>query len=158
MSLPFDITNLPEPTEEEMKILMAAIMQNGLMVQQLQLIVALRQKEIDKEENRKQRERDEEEEEGKQTTLREEEVRTMSTWNEEESRWYVEKYRGYRRDRRYKKCSWFGHRVHQCRREEVEAERELRGGSDENRWKPLECRVMRYNEEREAARSVRREA
>jgi len=46
MSLPFNTTNLPEPTEEEMKILMAAIMQNGLMVQQLQLAVALRQKEI----------------------------------------------------------------------------------------------------------------
>ena len=44
MSLPFDTTNLPEPTEEEMKVLMAAIMQNGLMVQQLQLMVALRQK------------------------------------------------------------------------------------------------------------------
>jgi len=70
----------------------------------------------------------------------------------------VEKYRGYRGDRRCKKCSWFGHRAHQCRREEVEAERELRGGSDENRWKPLECRVMRCDEEREAARSVRREA
>jgi len=53
MSLPFDTTNLLEPTEEEMKILMAAIMQNGLMVQQLQLMVALRQKEIDEEENRK---------------------------------------------------------------------------------------------------------
>ena len=75
MSLPFDTTNLPEPTEEEMKILMAAIMQNGLMVQQLQLMVALRQKEIEEEENRKQRERNE----------REEEVRMMSTWSKEES-------------------------------------------------------------------------
>jgi len=158
MSLPFNTTNLPEPTEEEMKILMAAIMQNSLMVQQLQLMVALRQKEIDEEENRKQREEDEKEEEEKQTKLREEEVRTMSTWSKEESRRYVEKYRGYRGDRRCKKCNWFGHRAHQCRREEVEAERELRRGLDENRWKPLECRVMRCDEEREAARSIRREA
>jgi len=75
MSLPFNTTNLPEPTEEEMKILMAAIMQNGLMVQHLQLMVALRQKGIEEEENRKQRERNE----------REEEVRMMSTWSKEES-------------------------------------------------------------------------
>ena len=158
MSLPFDTTNLPEPTEEEMKILMATIMQNGLMVQQLQLMVTLRQKEINKEENGKQREKDEKEEEEKQTKLREEEVRTMSAWSKEESRRYVEKYRGYRGDRRCKKCRWFGHRAHQCRREEVKAERELRGGLDENRWKPLEYRVMRCDEERKVARSIRREA
>jgi len=158
MSLPFNTTNLLEPTEEEMKILMAAIMQNGLMVQQLQLVVALRQKEIDEKENRKQREKDEKEEEEKQTKLKEEEVRTMSAWSEEESQWYVERYRGYRGDRRCKKCSWFGHRAHQYRREEVKVERELRGGSDENRWKPLECRVMRCDEEREAVHSVKREA
>ena len=54
---------------------MAAIMQNGLMVQHLQLMVALRQKGIEEEENRKQRERNE----------REEEVRMMSTWSKEES-------------------------------------------------------------------------
>ena len=141
-----------------MKILMAAIMQNGLMVQQLQLMVALRQKKIDEEENRKQRKKDEKEEEKKQTKLEEEEVRAMSAWSEKESQRYVEKYRGYKGDRRCKKCSWFGHRAHQCRREEVEAAKELRGGSDENRWKPLECRVMKCNEEREAARSVRKEA
>jgi len=57
MSLPFDTTNLPEPTEEEMKILMAAIMQNGLMIQQLQLMVALKQKE-QREEREKERERE----------------------------------------------------------------------------------------------------
>jgi len=79
MSLPFDTTTLPEPTEEEIKILMAAIIQNGLMVQQLQLMVALRQKEIDEEENRKQREKNKKEEEEKQTKLKKEEVRTMST-------------------------------------------------------------------------------
>ena len=82
----------------------------------------------------------------------------MSTWSEEKSRQYLERFRGYRGDKRCKKCSWFGHMAHQCKREEVEAERELRGGSDENRWKPLECRVMRCDEEREAARSVREEA
>ena len=157
--LPFGTTNLPEPTEEEMKmkILMAAIMQNGLMVQQLQLMVALQQKKIE-EESRKKRERDEKEEEEKQIKLREEEVRMMKTWTEEESQQYVERFRGYRGNRRCKKCNWFGHRAYQCKRREVEAERELKGGSDENRWKPLECRVMRCDEEREAVRSIRREA
>jgi len=33
MSLPFNTNNLPELTEEETKILMAAIMKNGLMIQ-----------------------------------------------------------------------------------------------------------------------------
>jgi len=65
MSLPFDTNNLPELTEEEMKILMAAIIQNGLMIQQLQLVVVLRQKKIEKEENRRQRERNEKEKEEK---------------------------------------------------------------------------------------------
>ena len=55
MSLSFDTTTLPEPTEEEMKVLMAIIMQNGLMVQQLQLMVALKQKEIEEEESRRER-------------------------------------------------------------------------------------------------------
>jgi len=85
MSLPFDTTTLPEPTEEEMKILMAAVMQNGLMVQQLQLMVALRQREIEEEESRKQREKNEKEKEEKQTKLKGKEIRTMSTWSEEES-------------------------------------------------------------------------
>ena len=162
MSLPFDTTTLPELTEEETKTLMAAIMQNGLIIQQLQLMVALRQKEMEEEERGRKKRRQEEEEtkreEEKQDKLREEEVRTMKTWNEEESRQYVERFRGYRGDRRCKKYNWFGHRAYQCKRVEVEAERELRGGSDENRWKPLECRVMRCDEEREAARSMRREA
>jgi len=41
MSLPYNITNLPEPTEEELKTLMAIVMQNGLMIQQLQLMVVM---------------------------------------------------------------------------------------------------------------------
>jgi len=162
MSLPFTTTTLPEPTEEEIKALMAIVMQNGLMIQQLQLMVVMRQKEIKEQKERKRKKREEKEEksieEEKQNKLKEEEVRTMSTWSEEESQRYVEKYRGYRGDRRCKKCSWFGHRAHQCRKEEVKAERELRGGSDENRWKPLECRVMRCDEEREVVCSMRREA
>jgi len=48
--------------------------------------------------------------------------------------------------------------AHQCRREEVEAEREKRRGWQKNRWKLLECRVMRCDEEREVACSMRREA
>jgi len=48
--------------------------------------------------------------------------------------------------------------AHQCRREEIEAEREQRGGLQENRWKLLKCRVMASEEERMAVCSVRREA
>jgi len=62
MSLPFDTTTLPEPTEEEMKALMAVVMQNGLMIQQLQLMVVLRQKEIEKEESQRQKKKDEQKE------------------------------------------------------------------------------------------------
>ena len=54
MSLPFDATTLPELTEEETKTLMAAIMQNGLMIQQLQLMVALKQKKIEEGERREE--------------------------------------------------------------------------------------------------------
>jgi len=54
MLLPFTTTNLLEPTEEEIKALMAVVMQNSLMIQQLQLMVALRQKEIEKEEDREE--------------------------------------------------------------------------------------------------------
>ena len=84
MLLPFTTTTLPEPTEEEMKALMAVVMQNGLMIQQLQLMVAMKQKEIDEQEDRRRKEREEEEEEKriegeKQDKLKEEEVRTMST-------------------------------------------------------------------------------
>ena len=65
---------------------MAVVMQNGLMIQQLQLMVAMRQKEIDKQEDRRRKEREEKEEkrieEEKQNKLREEEVRTMSMWSD----------------------------------------------------------------------------
>jgi len=47
MLLPFNTTTLLEPTEEEMKVLTAVVMQNGLMIQQLQLMVALKQKEME---------------------------------------------------------------------------------------------------------------
>ena len=70
----------------------------------------------------------------------------------------MERFRGYRGDTRCRKCGWFGHMAHHYRRAEIEAEREMRGGLQENRWKPLECRVMRCEEEREAACSIRREA
>jgi len=162
MSFPFTTTNLPEPTEEEMKVLMAAIMQNGLMIQQLQLMVALRQKEIEEEESREkshqQKEKEAAEEEENQNKLREEEVRTMGMWSKEESQKYVERFRGYRGDMRCRKCGWFGHMAHHCRREEMKAEREQRGGWFDNRWEPLRCRVMACEEERVVACSARREA
>jgi len=82
----------------------------------------------------------------------------MKTWSEEESRRYVEKFRGYRGDKRCRRYNWFRHMAHQCRRREIEVEREQRGELQENRWKPLECRIMRCDEEREVARSIRREA
>jgi len=44
-------------------------------------------------------------EEEKQRKLKEEEVRTMSTWGEKESRQYIERFRGYRGDKRCRKCS-----------------------------------------------------
>jgi len=162
MSLPFNTTALPEPTEEEIKALMAIVMQNGLMIQQLQLMVAMRQKEIDEQEDRRRKEQEEEKEksieEEKENKLKEEEIRTMGKWTEEESQRYVERFREYRGDKRCRKCSWFGHMAHQCKREEIEAEREQRGELQENRWELLRCRVMRCDEEREAAYSMRREA
>ena len=111
-----------------------------------------------REESQRQRERDAKKEEEKQNKLKEEEVRMMRTWSEEESQRYVERFRGYRGDTRCRKCGWFGHMAHHCRRAEIEAERELRGGLCENRWELLRCRVMRCDEEREAAHSMRREA
>jgi len=81
MLLPFNTVTLPEPTKEELKALMAIIMQNGLMIQQLQLMVALQQKEIKKEEKREESKQQKEEEakveEEKLKELREKEVRTM---------------------------------------------------------------------------------
>jgi len=82
----------------------------------------------------------------------------MRTWSEEESWQYVERFRGYKGDKRCRKCSWFRHMAHQCRREEIEAEREQRERWQENRWEPLKCRMMACKEERKAARSARREA
>ena len=81
----------------------------------------------------------------------------MKGWNKEESQKYMERFRGYRGDTRCKKCGWFGHMTHHCRREEIEAEREQRGWWFENRWKPLKCRVMACKEERMAVHSTRRE-
>jgi len=69
----------------------------------------------------------------------------------------VERFRGYRGNMRCRKCGWFGHMAHHCRRAEIEAEKEQRGGLWENRWKPLRCRVMACEEEREVACSKRRE-
>ena len=61
--------------------------------------------------------------------MREEEVRMMRGWTEEESREYVERFREHRGDRRCRKCGWFRHMAHHCRRVEIKAEREQRGGS-----------------------------
>ena len=86
-------------------------------------MVALKQKEEKQRDKcRRQREQDEKEEEEKQNKLKEEEVRTMRTGSEEESRRYVERFRGYRGDTRCRKCGWFGHMGHHYRRMEIEAE------------------------------------
>jgi len=162
MSFLFTTTTLPEPTEEKIKSLMAIVMQNGLMIQQLQLMVALQQKEIEeeeqREESRQRKEKETEEEKKKQKGLRGEEIRTMKTWSEEESQRYVKRFRGYKGNTRYRKCGWFGYMAHYYRRMEIEAERKLRGGLCENRWKPLKCRMMACDEERMAVRSIKREA
>ena len=108
MSFPFTTTNLLEPTEEEIKVLITIAMQNGLIIQQLQLMVALRQKQIEKEEEREKgkwlKEREAKEEEEKQEKLRKEEVQSIKGWTEEESQKYVERFRGYRGDTRCRKC------------------------------------------------------
>ena len=89
MSFLFNTTNLSEPTEEELKVLLAIVMQNGLMIQQLQLMVAIKQKEIEeektREEGRRQKENEAEEEEMKQNELRKEKVRMMREWSKKES-------------------------------------------------------------------------
>jgi len=64
---------------------------------------------------------------------------------------------GYRENTRCRKCGWFGHMTYHCRGEEIEAEREQRGGWFKNWWEPLRCRVMAYKKERMAACSTRRE-
>ena len=145
-----------------MKTLMAVVMQNGLMIQQLQLMVVLKQKEIKEEEQREEnkwrKQKEAEEEEEKQKELREEELRMMKTWTEDKSQKYVERFRGYRGNMRCKKCEWFGHMACHCKREEIEAEKEQRGGLCGNRWELLKSRVMSCKEDQKAACSVRREA
>jgi len=54
MSFPSNTNDLPKPTEEKIKVLMAVVMQNGLMIQQLQLMVTVRQKKIEEEEAREE--------------------------------------------------------------------------------------------------------
>jgi len=115
-------------------------------------MVALQQKEIEEEEQKKEsrcwKESKPEEEKEKQKELREEEVRMMRTWSEEKSQRYVERFRGYRGDRRCKKCRWFRYMAHHYRRIEIKAERELKGGLCENGWEPLRCRVIVCEEKR----------
>jgi len=48
------LTNLPEPTKEEIKVLMVIVMQNSLMIQQFQLMVAMRERKIEEEERKKE--------------------------------------------------------------------------------------------------------
>ena len=45
----------------------------------------------------------------------------MRTWSEEKSQEYVERFRGYRGDTRCRKCRWFRHMTHHCKRMEIEA-------------------------------------
>jgi len=59
---------------------------------------------------------------------------------------------------RCRKCGWFGHMAHHYKRIKIKAEREQRGGLSANRWQPLRCRVIAYEEERKVACSERREA
>ena len=131
------------------------------MIQQLQLMVVLKQKEIkeeeQKEEGQRQKERDTEEKEERQNKWKEEEIGMIKTWSKEESQKYVERFREYKGDTRCRKCGWFGHMAHHCRRMEIKAEREQRGGLCENRWELLRCRVITCDEERMATHSTRKE-
>jgi len=90
--------------------------------------------------------------------LKEEEIKMMGTWSEEESRKYVKRFRRYRSDTRCRNCRWFRHMVHYCRRTEIKAEREQRGGLYKNRWEPLRSRVMSCEEDQKAVLSAKREA
>jgi len=124
-------------------------------------MVAIRQKKIDeeekREENRQLKEKEKEEEKEKQNKLRKEEIRTMKGWTEKESQEHVEKYKWYRGDTRCRRCRWFGHIAHYCRREEIKAKREMREGWFENKWELLKCRVMACEEERIEVHFARRE-
>jgi len=119
-------------------------------------MVALRQKKIEEEEEREEgkrlKEKEVKEEKEKLEKLREKEVQSMRGWTEDKSWKYVERFRGYRRDMTCRKCGWFGHMAHYCRRMKIKVEREQRG------WQPLRCRVIAYEEERKVACSERREA
>jgi len=70
----------------------------------------------------------------------------------------LEVYKGYREDRRYKRCSWFGHLARNCEYKERVAAREQREGLCSNRWSALKSRVMGCEEDRKAARSIKRKA
>jgi len=63
----------------------------------------------------------------------------------------LEVYKGYRRDRRYKRYSWFGYLAHNCEYEERVAAREQREGLCNNRWSALKSKVMGCEENRKAA-------
>ena len=67
-------------------------------------------------------------------------------------------YKGYRGDRRCKRCSWFGHLTHNYEYEERVVARKQREELCGNRWNVLRSRVMGYEEERKVACSIRREA
>jgi len=71
MSLPFNTQALPELSEEEMKILSAIIIQNGLMIQQLQLTMELQEKEQEAEREREHLRKEKEEEEKKEDEMKE---------------------------------------------------------------------------------------
>jgi len=69
----------------------------------------------------------------------------------------LESYKGYRGDRRCKRCSWFGHLACNCEHEERVAAREQREELCGNRWNVLRSRVMGCEEDRRAVHSIRRE-
>jgi len=70
----------------------------------------------------------------------------------------LEAFKGYRRDRRCRRCNWFGHMARHCQYEERMAEREQREELCRNRWNTLRTRVMGCEEDRKEVCSIRREA
>jgi len=85
MSLPFNSQTLPELTEEEVKALSTIIMQNGLMIQQLQLMMEMHKMEQAEEEEKECQRKETVEVEAREKKLKEEEIRTMQSWSKEES-------------------------------------------------------------------------
>jgi len=71
---------------------------------------------MSKEVSKWQKRREAKKEEENQKQLRKEEIRMMRGWNKKERQEYVERFRSYRGDTRYRKCGWFGHIAHYCRR------------------------------------------